>query len=233
MSPASTPLCPPAAARPAPLPSPAPLTRQTARQAFARLSPSLTGPTALEARTEAKRKQKVLQSSRPRSPSPSFAVPGPITVLAHQHKERFRIKQLNLKRARARRRQATYGRWLRRSAGLPGLLETLSLGKSEKDYRRRLDLLVSFASKERLELSPSSHLDNTMCEYCDLRFLDGEAAEHGEKFKAAVSALQPEWVRYQCWKTPRFLRSIRGWKRMAPGMSARQFQRQCHSPCQE
>ena len=38
---------------------------------------------------------------------------------------------------------------MRRSVGLPGLLETIALGKSEKDYKRRVLVFVNFASNKQ------------------------------------------------------------------------------------
>ena len=49
--------------------------------------------------------------------------------------ERTRIRHIDEKRAKARRREAKWGRELRRLVGLPSLLETIALGKSEKDYQ--------------------------------------------------------------------------------------------------
>ena len=45
------------------------------------------------------------------------------------------------------------------------------------------------------------------------------ASEHGEKLRASLQALQPEWVGHHLSKVPRFVRSLRGWTRAAPGRS--------------
>ena len=163
--------------------------------------------------------QQRLQDKHERSPSPRYAGRGLIKAQASRQREKVRAKQINEKRAKAKKRQSMWARSLRRSVGLPGLLETISLGRSERDYRRHLDTLVSFASRLRLEMHPASHLDSTLCEYCDHRYLDGEAAEHGEKLRASLAALQPECIGHQCAKVPRFMRSLRGWRRAVPGKS--------------
>ena len=79
--------------------------------------------------------------------------------------------------------------------------------------------MLDFASKLQLQLRPFPVLDGTMCEYVDFRFLDGEGSEHGEKLRASLMAMCPEWVGHQMCHVPRFMRSLRGWKRAAPGQS--------------
>ena len=69
----------------------------------------------------------------------------------------------------------------RRSFGLSGLLAVLSMGRSEKDYRRRADRFFFFCSRMRFRLRPSQSLDNALCDF-----------EHGEKLKAGLNALYPE-----------------------------------------
>ena len=196
---------------------PVPLTKRTAAAAFDLLSPKLKDPTALEAGVRTKFSQQRLQDNHERSPSHRYAGRGPIQAQASSQREKVRTTQIHEKRAKEKKRQAMWARSLRRSVGLPGLLETISLGRSERDYRLRLDTLVSFAPRLRLEMHPASHLDSTLCEYCDHRYLDGEVAAHGEKLRAFLSALQPEWIGHRCSKVPRFMRSLRGWKRAAPG----------------
>ena len=83
-----------------------------------------------------------------------------------------------------------------------------------------LDWLGSYPDPEAY-LNPLLSCSNAEGHIC----LDGEAAQHGDKLKAAIAALQPEWVGRQCWKVPRFLRFLRGWKRMAPGLSHTEIQR--------
>ena len=61
-----------------------------------------------------------------------------------------------------------------------------------------------------MEMHPASHLDSTLCAYCDHRYLDGEAAELGEKLRASLAAFQPEWIGHQCARVPRFMQSLRG-----------------------
>ena len=93
------------------------------------------------------------------------------------------------------------------------------MGKSDRDYRRRFDALVRFVSQMQLALRPSSRLDCTLCEYADHRLFDCEQSEFGEKLRAALQALKPELVGHHLRLVPRFLRSLRGWRRVAPGKS--------------
>ena len=60
----------------------------------------------------------------------------------------------------SRKRTEKFGKEIRRSFGLPGLLEVLSMGRSEKDYRRRADVFFNFCSRMRFRLRPSQSLDN-------------------------------------------------------------------------
>ena len=70
-----------------------------------------------------------------------------------------------------------------------------------------------------MRLRPSNVLDASLCEYADFQFVDGEGAEHGEKLKASLVALYPELLGPNLLHTPRFQRSLRGWRKMAPTRS--------------
>ena len=93
---------------------------------------------------------------------------------------------MNDRRRGAGKRTEKFGKEIWRSSGLPGLLEVLSMGRSEKDYRRRADLLFSFCSRMRFHLRPSQSLDNSLCDYADFQNVDGEGVEHGEQLKASL-----------------------------------------------
>ena len=151
----------------APLSGQMAFTRKVARHAFDRLSVDLKEPTALEARATSTSRRMLEQNIHERSPSPSYKLPRPIRAQGTSQAERVRVQRLDAKRAKARKRQSQFGRRLRRSVSLPGVLETISLGKSEKDYRRRFEALIGFASQMQLELRPADRLDSTLCEYSD------------------------------------------------------------------
>ena len=101
------------------------------------------------------------------------------------------MKRINAKRLVARRRLEKYGKELRRSIGLPGLLETLSMGKSGAEYRKRSEEFFNYCSRMRFPVQPAVLLDNALCEFSDTKYIDGESVECGEKLKASMCALHP------------------------------------------
>ena len=128
-------------------------------------------------------------------------------------------KKLQLKRDRARKRLKKFSTTLRASVGRLGILETISMGKARVDYSRRVNVLLDFMARHRLAMKPPEALDCALADYCDFAYLAGENAEHGDKLKAALSALLPRFVPPGATALPRFARTLKGWRKAAPSFS--------------
>ena len=129
------------------------------------------------------------------------------------------MKQVRAKRDRARRRQLTFVDRLRSSIGEPGVLATISMGKSEKDYVRRVSMLWAFMARWNLERAPIAALDAALSDYADHAYLHGETSEHGDKLKAALSAVCPNLMPPGPNLFPLFNRALKGWRRASPTFS--------------
>ncbi len=129
------------------------------------------------------------------------------------------LKNARAKRQRARKRQLKYQTHLRASVGEQGVLATLSMGGSEPDYRRRLDMLWAFMARFRLERKPIAALDAAMSDYADFAYLAGETCEHGDKLKAAMSAIHPQLLPPGPNLLPLFNRALKGCRKASPTYS--------------
>jgi hypothetical protein len=66
------------------------------------------------------------------------------------------------------------------------------------------------------DLDTEENLDIALCEYGDHMYLNGESNSAGHKLKAALEFFRPEAARAGVLKLPRFKRSLKGWRRLAP-----------------
>ncbi len=128
-------------------------------------------------------------------------------------------KKLQQKRGRAKKRLKKFSTALRASVGRLGILETISMGKARVDYAKRVNMLLEFMARHRLAIKPPEALDCALADYCDFAYLAGENAEHGDKLKAALSALLPRFVPPGATALPRFARTLKGWRKAAPSFS--------------
>ena len=129
------------------------------------------------------------------------------------------MKQVRAKRERARRRQVAFVDRLRSSIGEPGVLATISMGKSEKDYVKRVNMLWAYMARWNLARSPIGALDAALSDYADHAYLHGETSEHGDKLKAALSAVCPNLMPPGPNLFPLFNRALKGWRRASPTFS--------------
>ena len=149
---------------------------------------------------------------RLRSPSADRRqqVSGHSSVPAH-------VRRQALKRQRARKRQRKHTRRLRAAFGEMGVLETGSVKDPQRrDYVRRLEKFWEFVQRFSLPHKRLEELDRCLVDHCDWLYLDGEGSDAGTKLKAAFEAYHIEYLRGNKLVLPRFARSLKGWKKMAP-----------------
>jgi len=130
---------------------------------------------------------------------------------------RLMVQSSKARMERARARQRKYGKQLRVSRGEMSLLEMNSIKEpARKDYSRRLDEFYDFIARTRLPVDTEENLDIALCEFGDHMYLNGESNSAGHKLNAALEFFRPEAARAGELKLPRFKRSLKGWRRLAP-----------------
>ncbi|CAE7559605.1 ppt1 [Symbiodinium natans] len=128
--------------------------------------------------------QKERSSSPLRSGKPSRA---DLRSLLASHKRR---------QQRGIQRKKKYEARLRATRGERGLLEQSSVREPQrKDYLSKLEGFYSFVVQYDLALSNEKELDEALCDYGDILFLDGYGSNFGEKLMAAVEFERPEFAR--------------------------------------
>lgn len=130
---------------------------------------------------------------------------------------RLMVQSSKARMERARARQRKYGKQLRVFRGEMSLLEMNSIKEpARKDYSRRLDEFYDFIARTRLPVDTEENLDIALCEFGDHMYLNGESNSAGHKLNAALEFFRPEAARAGELKLPRFKRSLKGWRRLAP-----------------
>ena len=158
------------------------------------------------------------QRSRELAPSPLRAPPG-LAAGSHLPEERM-IREKALKQRRARERRAKAMISQRRQIRGLSLLEERSVQDSTmKSYVELLNRFWGFAAAFRWEVKSSEGLDKALSAYADECYLEGENVEYGLKLKAALEAVHLEYQQEGRLWMPRFQRSLKGWRRLAPGRS--------------
>lgn len=132
-------------------------------------------------------------------------------------------QQLNLvkqKRQKAMTRQMKYEKRLRATRGERGILEDHSVKEPQRrDYARRLNGFYGFIARFDLPIGAEAELDVALVDYADLLYLNGEASDAGTKLKAALEYHRPEAARSGTLHLPRFKRSLKGWRKLAPNQT--------------
>jgi len=160
--------------------------------------------------------REMLESKRRRDKSPSrMREEGDRPLMNHALKRR--LEQVRKKREKARSRQKKYVQKLRASAGQMGILELGSVKEPQRrDYAKRLQEFYEFVALHRLPIAKEDELDVALCDYADHMYLNGEGSDAGQKLKAALEFVRPEAIRKSEIHLPRFKRSLKGWRKLAP-----------------
>lgn len=99
------------------------------------------------------------------------------------------------------------------------LLEKKAIGdRAAKYYNQEFVNLQKFAACKRMSMGPA-HLDRVLNSYFNHLFLQGFPGHRGDKIMAAVMHRHPEFGRQGSLKLPHAWRSLKGWRRLAPGAS--------------
>lgn len=178
-------------------------TRSEAQSANARMrSPHRDlSPARRKSRSRSKLREPTRKEARPTSLVQQIAV----------------VKQ---KRQKAMQRQRKYEQKLRACRGERGLLETHSIKEPQRqDYARRLSEFYNFVARFELDISSEKKLDEALVDYSDLMYLNGESQDAGSRLKAALEYHRPEAAREGMLNLPRFRRSLKGWRKMAPNQT--------------
>ena len=131
-----------------------------------------------------------------------------------------RLRQALAKRERARKRQQRHTWKLRASAGLPSILEEISVGPTiSVDYLRRLRCFWDFVDLHKLKVEKDTGLDDAVTDWADLEYLSGESFEVGEKLLAALE----KWALFareaRLVRLPRFRHALKSWRKNCPKRS--------------
>jgi hypothetical protein len=95
-----------------------------------------------------------------------------------------------------------------------GALADLSITESTlRDYLQRLSRFWDYVREKDLETGHDTGLDKALAAYCNQEWVNGELSHEGEKLRAAFEAAYPDAKH----KMPRLVRTIKGWKKVAPG----------------
>jgi hypothetical protein len=130
------------------------------------------------------------------------------------------MKQAMKKREKARARQQRYLKKLRATSGSMGILELGSVKEPQRrDYARRLQAFYDFVALHDLPLQTEKELDEALCDFADHLYLNGEGNDAGQKLKAAIEFVRPEAMRKGELHLPRFKRSLKGWRKLAPSQT--------------
>ena len=131
--------------------------------------------------------------------------------------DRCLLKATQKKREKARARQRKFAKKLRASLGGHGLLEMASVKEAtRKDYLNKLRGFYDFVSFHALSIQDEAGLDAALCDYGDVLYLDGESCNFGQKLLASLEFVRPEAARAGKLQLPRFKKSLKGWRRLAP-----------------
>ena len=151
---------------------------------------------------------------RKKSPSPLRVAQGKGPA---QPGIRCLLKATQKKREKARARQRKFAKKLRASLGGHGLLEMASVKEAtRKDYLNKLRGFYDFVSFHALSIQDEAGLDAALCDYGDVLYLDGESCNFGQKLLASLEFVRPEAARAGKLQLPRFKKSLKGWRRLAP-----------------
>jgi len=84
-------------------------------------------------------------------------------------------------------------------------------------YRDYLNTFLRTMELSSVEHIPPESLDRYLSDFFDLRFMQGYAAEQGEKTLAALQHFHPEYGKFGRHSLPLTGRCLKGWRRIAPG----------------
>ena len=131
-----------------------------------------------------------------------------LRALLSSHKKR---------RMKANQRWKKFETRLRVTRGERGILEQASVREPQRtDYMNKLEGFYSFVVYNELEIHSEQKLDEALCDYGDHLYLDGYGSNYGEKLMAALECERPEFARSDVLGVPRFKRTLKGWRRLAP-----------------
>jgi hypothetical protein len=109
-----------------------------------------------------------------------------------------------------------------------GLLGDLSVSQPTlKDYLQRVAHFWLFVDEGAIPAMTTAELDLALCRFADHLFMEGELASEGEKLKAAMEAVYPDYARAGALGLPRFVRSLKGWRKRAPGAKRLPLPEEC------
>ena len=163
---------------------------------------------------------------RKKSPSPLGVAQGKGPA---QPGIRCLLKATQKKREKARTRQRKFAKKLRASLGGHRLLEMASVKEAtRKDYLNKLRGFYDFVSFHALSIQDEAGLDAALCDYGDVLYLDGESCNFGQKLLASLEFVRPEAARAGKLQLPRFKKSLKGWRRLAPTQTRLPMPRHTH-----
>ena len=86
-------------------------------------------------------------------------------------------------------------------------------------YEKYYQEFRTYCERQGFPLASDTQVDLAMTLYFNDRFLKGESSHHGEKTMAAWAHRHASFGRFGARKLPRSWRSIKGWRKLAPGRS--------------